>query len=50
MMAASYPLGAICSTPFSAPIADMFGRRWAILIGMNGCSNAKENDANILPN
>jgi MFS family permease len=34
LMAASYPLGAILSTPFSAPIADTFGRRWSIFIGM----------------
>src|SRR5690349_12160177 len=32
-MSASYPLGAILSTPFSAPISDYFGRRWTILIG-----------------
>ncbi|KAK5061615.1 hypothetical protein LTR84_008159 [Exophiala bonariae] len=32
-MSASYPLGAILSTPFSAPISDKFGRRWTILIG-----------------
>jgi MFS family permease len=49
MMAASYPLGAICSTPFSAPIADMFGRRWAILIGMNYHANANGNDSDIFP-
>ena len=33
IVSASYPLGAICSTPLSAPIADRFGRRWCILIG-----------------
>ncbi|KAH7367631.1 hypothetical protein B0T11DRAFT_275703 [Plectosphaerella cucumerina] len=33
IISASYPLGAILSTPFSAPIADRFGRRWPILIG-----------------
>ncbi|KAE9374970.1 general substrate transporter [Stipitochalara longipes BDJ] len=32
-MSASYPLGAILSTPFSAPISDRLGRRWSILIG-----------------
>lgn len=32
-MTASYPLGAILSAPFSAPISDYFGRRWTILIG-----------------
>jgi sugar porter (SP) family MFS transporter len=32
-MSASYPLGAILSTPFSASISDYFGRRWTILIG-----------------
>jgi sugar porter (SP) family MFS transporter len=32
-MTASYPLGAILSSPFSAPISDFFGRRWTILIG-----------------
>ncbi|CAG8086769.1 unnamed protein product [Penicillium olsonii] len=30
---ASYPLGAIFSTPFSAWISDSFGRRWSIIIG-----------------
>lgn len=30
---ASYPLGAIFSTPFSAWISDTFGRRWSIIIG-----------------
>lgn len=30
---AAYPLGAICSTPFSAWVADRFGRRWSVLIG-----------------
>ncbi|KAL2212915.1 general substrate transporter [Sarocladium strictum] len=33
IVSASYPLGAILSTPISAPIADRFGRRWPILIG-----------------
>ncbi|KAL4736073.1 major facilitator superfamily domain-containing protein [Aspergillus similis] len=32
-MSASYPLGAILSTPFSAIISDRYGRRWSILIG-----------------
>ncbi|TPX14675.1 uncharacterized protein E0L32_005070 [Thyridium curvatum] len=30
---AAYPLGAICSTPFSALISDRFGRRLSILVG-----------------
>lgn len=30
---ASYPLGAILSTPFSALISDRLGRRWSILSG-----------------
>jgi sugar porter (SP) family MFS transporter len=30
---ASYPLGAIISTPFSALISDYFGRRWSIVVG-----------------
>lgn len=30
---ASYPLGAVMSTPFSAIISDRFGRRWPILVG-----------------
>ncbi|OAL33523.1 hypothetical protein AYO20_07209 [Fonsecaea nubica] len=33
IISASYPLGAICSTPISAPISDRFGRRWCIAIG-----------------
>ncbi|KAL4876782.1 general substrate transporter [Aspergillus karnatakaensis] len=32
-MSASYPLGAILSTPFSALISDRYGRRWSILSG-----------------
>ncbi|KAL4789719.1 general substrate transporter [Aspergillus venezuelensis] len=32
-MSASYPLGAILSTPFSALISDRYGRRWSIFIG-----------------
>jgi sugar porter (SP) family MFS transporter len=32
-MSASYPLGAILSTPFSAFISDRYGRRWSILTG-----------------
>lgn len=30
---ASYPLGAMCSTPFSAIISDRYGRRMSILLG-----------------
>ncbi|KAH8890262.1 general substrate transporter [Thozetella sp. PMI_491] len=30
---ASYPLGAILSTPFSALTSDRFGRRWSIVVG-----------------
>ncbi|KAJ0417134.1 general substrate transporter [Aspergillus carlsbadensis] len=33
LMSASYPLGAILSTPFSAIVSDRYGRRWSILIG-----------------
>ncbi|KAL4898922.1 hypothetical protein BDW74DRAFT_184281 [Aspergillus multicolor] len=32
-MSASYPLGAILSTPFSAIISDRYGRRWSIFVG-----------------
>jgi MFS family permease len=33
LLSASYPLGAILSTPVSSFISDRFGRRWSILIG-----------------
>jgi MFS family permease len=33
LLSASYPLGAIVSTPFSAFVSDRFGRRWSIFIG-----------------
>jgi hypothetical protein len=33
LLSASYPLGAILSTPVSAWISDRFGRRWSIFIG-----------------
>ncbi|KAL7940830.1 general substrate transporter [Trichoderma barbatum] len=33
LLSASYPLGAIISTPVSAFISDKFGRRWSVFIG-----------------
>lgn len=33
LLSASYPLGAIISTPFSAIISDYFGRRWSVFLG-----------------
>jgi MFS family permease len=33
LLSASYPLGAVISTPVSAFISDKFGRRWSVFIG-----------------
>ena len=34
ILSASYVLGAFCSTPFSSLIAERFGRRWAVFLGL----------------